>query len=101
MGALEEETLTLVLNVPDKAILLRPFGWQHASDTTLSIAIQKILTAFLDATKPKVKYLYDGVNGLEGDAVVTEVSLSGGLEAMNDFSVTFQGDGITTDIGTG
>ena len=33
--------------------------------------------------------------------IVTDISLSGGLEVMNDFTVNVQGVGQTTTVGTG
>lgn len=98
VGALEEESASFVLNVPEEDKLEYPFGWWHASDTTLSTAIQKLLTAWSNEDKIDVQYLYDGTNGYKGDAVITELSLSSGLEDMNEFSVSFAGDGALTDV---
>ena len=106
VGALEEESINLVLNVPLPAALginniLRPVGWFHAATTTLSEAIQIALTAWETETEIDVQYLYDGVNGVKGACIVTDVTLSGGLEVMNDFACNVQGVGVTADVGTG
>jgi predicted secreted protein len=93
VGALEEETVTFNLSVPDVQLLQYPFTWTHAVDTTLNQGIRILLDAWLNKTKVWVKYLPDGTTGHTGQAVVTDMSLSGGLEAMNEFSVTLQGSG--------
>ena len=101
VGALEEETVSFTLNVPDPSGTNPPeipFGWQHESDTTLSTALQKALTSWLDETKLDYRYLSDGVNGDSGTGVLTDISLSGGLETMNEFSISVQGDGDLTVV---
>lgn len=97
VGALEEESASFTLFVPTNADMQTPFRWNFAS-STLSTAVQICLNAFLDATTPYVKYLPDGVAGFKGGCVVTDVSLAGGLEAMNEFSVTLQGTGVVTVV---
>jgi len=103
VGALEEETINFNLNVPeggDPSILTSelPFDWRHDALSTLSTSVQKMLEAFTNETKLDARYLHDGVNGQTGQIVVTDLSLSGGLEAMNDFTVTLQGDGVLTNV---
>lgn len=98
VGALEEETITFNLNVPDDQKLYLPFSWQHATDTTLSPAVKVVLDNWLSETKTNVQYLYNGVNGYQGTSVITDVSLESSLEGMNTFSVSFQGDGAPTAI---
>lgn len=105
VGALEEETITFSLNVPltvasgdgDKT-LLRPFAWRHDSVSTIAVAIQQMLTAWQDEIKIDVQYLEDGLAGEKGVAVVTDVSLSTALDAMNEFTGAFMGDGISTTV---
>lgn len=93
VGGLEDESLTFSLAVPAQEDIDLPFTWLHASDSTLNLAIRKALDAWDSGDLVDVNYLPDGENGLTGEAVVTDVSLSSGLEAMNDFSVKFQGSG--------
>jgi hypothetical protein len=96
VGALEEETVQFLLQVPSNEKLKSPFSWLHASDTTLPTAIQKILDAWQNETKLKVRYLPTGevdTEGVVGDAIVTECTMTGGLEAMNEFRCSFRGDG--------
>lgn len=101
VGALELESLKLVLNVPatlnSPSLLLTPFNWLHTA-TTLSTAVQQILTSFLASTPLFVKYLSDGVAGAKGSAVITDCSLSSGIDAMNQFTANFQGTGALTII---
>lgn len=99
VGALEEETVEFNLQVPDSDYL--PFDWQHRSNTILHESIQICLDSWIQNTPIDVRYLYDGTNGVSGEAVVTEMSLSGGLDDMNEFSVNLQGSGATTAVGTG
>lgn len=100
VGDLEEETVTFSLQVPQDVEIdvTTPFTWNHAAASTLSTAVQKVLTAFLNESTLKVQYLPDGSTGLEGDVVVTDVSLSGGQEAMSEFSVGFQGTGAVSTV---
>ncbi len=105
VGALEEETTTMILNVPlpgtGLSNVLRPLGWFHDPTTTLSESIQIALTAWADETEIDVQYLYDGTNGIKGACIITDITLSGGLEVMNDFTCNVMGTGVTTDVGTG
>jgi hypothetical protein len=98
VGDLEEETITFNLSVPAVDNMKRPFGWLHSS-STLTTAVQKALTAWEDETTLDVQYLPDGVisGGKQGTCIITEISLSGGLESMNEFSVTYQGTGAIAD----
>jgi len=102
VGALEEETLSLRLNVPaDPATAIpwkTPFAWKHTGATTLSMAVQKTLDAWQNSTMIYVKYLWDGTTGFSGQATVTDVSLAGGLESMNTFTANFQLSGAMTVI---
>lgn len=98
VGELEEETTTFSLSVPDNESVLRPFAWLHATNTTLNTAMQKCLDAWANEDLIDVQYLHDGTNGFTGEAVITDLSLEGGLEQMNEFTVTFQGSGATTAV---
>ena len=93
VGALEEETVTLNLAVPDIEKAAAPFAWIFDPTTTLNMGVQIMLNAWLNQSKVWVQYLPDGLTGHTGEAVVTDISLGGGLEAMNEYSVTLQGSG--------
>lgn len=94
VGALEEERVTLMLQVPDDVpAVYAPFQWVHDPLTTLNYSVQAALTAWQAGSELLAQYLYDGTNGIEGTVIVTEVSLSSGLEEMNKFAVTLQGSG--------
>jgi hypothetical protein len=95
VGELETNSLSFQLSVPDQEDITAPFSWIHASDTTLNASIKKALTAWQTNAAIKVNYLPDGTNGIQSDAIVTDVTLAGGLEAMNDFTVKFQVSGAT------
>lgn len=98
VGALEEEKVTLRLNVPDLATNYLPFEWRHTNTSTLNTAVKKLLSAWEAGTVIDVQYLPDGTTGKRGDCIVTELTLSGGLEEMNKFSVGLQGTGSITDV---
>lgn len=93
VGALEEETINLRLNVPDIEKAKPPFTWIHSNLSTINPGIKLLLTAWLTGDNIYARYLPDGSAGQEGEAVITDVSLSGGLEAMNEFTVNLQGSG--------
>jgi len=98
VGALEDETVQFQLNVPDKDDLYAPFNWNHSSSTTLNTAVQKSLTAWQNGTTINAEYLENGAAGESGSVIVTEISLAGGLEVMNEFNITLQGSGTTTTV---
>lgn len=97
IGELEEENVSFTLSVPTTALLSIPFGWVFTA-TDLSTSVVKTLEAWQDETDLDVRYLSDGTNGLTGLCVVADVSLSGGLESMNEFSCTYQGTGAVAAV---
>jgi hypothetical protein len=99
VGALEEETVNFTLSVPAApATLLVPFRWDHPVGTTLSSAVTKTLDAWEDETLIDVQYLPDGTTGLAVDAVVAECSITGGLEVINEFNMTYQITGAVSAV---
>jgi len=96
VGALEEETRNFNLAVPEGLPL--PFDWLHDAATTLSQGIRIALDSFIDQTHIDVRYLPEGptILGFEGDGIVTDLSLSSSLDAMNEFTVNVQGSGAPT-----
>jgi predicted secreted protein len=97
VGELEEETITFNGYVPDNAQMETPFRWYH-TNSTLSTAIQKLLTAWQTGASVDVQYLHDGTNGISGEAFVTDLTLAGGLEVVNEFTVSLQGSGATAPV---
>lgn len=95
VGDLEEESITFNLSVPDQESVLLPFKWLIATASTLSAAIKKCIAAWENADEIMVAYLPDGTNGIEADAIITDLTLSGGLEVMNEFTANFQVTGET------
>jgi hypothetical protein len=98
VGAQEAATATFPLFVPDLALLKTPFSWMHDPATTLNTAIQKALNAFSLQETYDYQYLYDGTNGVTGAAVITDVSLAGGLEVMNEFTIKAAFTGALTAV---
>lgn len=97
VGALEEETITLTLSVPNVDNMTTPFSVGYTS-TSLSNAVQIAIAAWLNATEIDVQYLPDGTTGLTGSCIITDVSLEGGLESMNIFSCGIQGTGQVSAV---
>lgn len=97
VGDLETETTTFNLSVPDQADVSVPFKWVHTS-STLNTALQKCLASWSAGTLLDVQYLPDGTTGVKGSGVITDLSLAGGLEVMNEFTVNFQLSGNLTSV---
>ena len=93
VGDTESDTTQFNLSVPDDQTLETPFAWRHTEESPLNKGVQDILQAWLDQELPEVRYRPDGEKGYYGEAVVTEASLTGGVNVMNEFSVSFQGSG--------
>ena len=93
----ETESVTFVLSVPEGlglgTVEAAPFIWVHESTSTLSQAIQDLLTAWQAQDEVQIQYLPDGVAGFSGNGNVTDISLAGGVEIMNEFTVAIQGTG--------
>lgn len=98
VGNPEEESVTFQLNVPDVDNLATPFTWVHQPTTTLNQAVITFLNAWENSIEIDAQYLGDGTAGEQGKVIVTEASLTGGLEVMNEFSVTLQGTGEPTTV---
>ena len=107
VGALEEESLTFNLYVPDETtnpVVDIPFGWDHPG-TGLSTAIRWMLDSWEQGLNTyDVQYLPQGsvgqspLDGAKGDFVVTDMSLSGDLSSMNVFNAELQGTGAFTIV---
>ena len=107
VGALEEETINFQLTVPDEttnpAVAL-PFNWRHTA-STLNQSIQDLLVSWLtELNTYDVQYIPQGTIGQspldakEGNFMVTDISLSGGLSNMNIFVAELQGTGAFTTV---
>lgn len=100
VGALEEESLMFSLNVPylDSPGLTTPFGWIHDAASPMPLAIQDALTRWAGDLSIWGRYLHDGIVGWKGSGVITNISLSAGMEAMNVFTCNLQMSGAATDV---
>lgn len=98
VGALEEESVSFDLYSPDNALLTTPFSWIHDGTSTLNTAIKTLLAAWQNGDSVEARYLEDGITGKQGSAVPTNVSLAGGLGALNEFSVQLKGSGAITAV---
>lgn len=93
VGALEEENLNFVLNVPylDTLEAEVPFKWVHSASSPIPAAIKTALTGWETKALIWGKYLPDGAVGFKGEGVITNVTLSGAMDSMNTFQITLQG----------
>ncbi len=101
VGALEEETQTFGLWVPDGGLVVAPFSWYFGGASVVNLAIQNIMTAWQGEDILKVRYQDDPDSagaGHVGDAVVTEASLSGSVEGIHEFSFGFRGTGAPAAV---
>lgn len=91
VGALEEQTRTFNLSIPEGMDVV--FNWVHDANTTLSPAVRVLLDAYINQEKPFIRYEPDGPSDIvfQGQGVLTDVSLSSSLDAMNEFTAAFQG----------
>jgi len=101
VGALEQDDMEFSLYVPSSNYV--PFEWTFSTTTNLSLAIQDFLKAWMNVTKLDVKYLQDpaataGQQGYSGSGVVTEATLKGGLDVMNEYTVHIAGDGAAIQV---
>lgn len=104
VGALEEETINFSLSVPQGDLIEVVFNWKHTS-TTLAAAIQYAITSWLtELNTYDVQYLPSGstgespLDGITGDVVFTDISLSGDLNGMNIFNIGMRGTGAFTKV---
>jgi len=98
VGDPEEQSVTFQLSVPDEELLYKAFTWNHAVTSTLNEAVKIALTAWEESTVIDAQYLGNGTSGEEGNVIVTEITLAGGLEVMNEFSVQLQGSGTPSTV---
>lgn len=107
VGALEEETLKFDLNVPwPNAVntfdIVSPFAWIHGGSSPIPTAIKNALTQWSADATIFAKYLPDGGStasaGKKGTGVITSLTLTAGMEAMNNFAVELTMSGIPTDV---
>lgn len=108
VGALEEETLNFNLYVPDETVnpyVEFPFAWQHTGSTNLNQAVRDLLDSWEQGLNTyDVRYLPQGtptqtpLDGVSGDFVAADISLSGSLDSMNVFQAELQGTGAFTVI---
>lgn len=104
VGALEEESITAVLNVPASDFISTVFAWRHGGTSTIPTALKKILDAWENETSLTARYLPTGVtgasplDGIQGTIWLADVSLSSGLSEMNKFNATLQGSGAITEV---
>lgn len=109
VGALEEQAINFALNVPTENVgpaVELPFSWRHSVNSTLSPAIQAAITSWLQELNTYlVQYLPSGapgqvpdLDGIEGKVMFSDISLSGGLSAMNVFNMEMQGNDQFTEV---
>ena len=99
VGALEEQTLTFSLWVPDGDLVLAPFKWYIGAGSTLNASVKGIINAFQSSTGFMVEYApEDDTEVYRGDCIVTEASLSNNFDGQNEFRVNVRGSGAATVV---
>lgn len=92
VGSTETESVSYTLQVPEG--VARPFSWYHASNTAIPTAVRTILDAWEDREELYYRYAPEGAtNRRSGKVLISDCSLSSGVEEINDFSFDFQGTG--------
>jgi hypothetical protein len=94
VGATEDEALSFNLFVPEN--MSSVFEWRHGAGSLLSLAVQKLLSLYLNQVVGSYRYLTDGSAGKQGDGVLTDISLTSGLDQAPTFAITVQGSGGLT-----
>lgn len=99
VGGDEEQTLNLTLAVPEG---VTPFSWKYTDTSSIPEGLKIVQTALVDRTEIMVQYLPEGEGnkGYEGDVIVTDASISSGVDAMVEADVTLQGTGEALEINT-
>lgn len=92
VGETETESATYTLQVPEG--VERPFSWYHSNTTTIPQAVKVIIDAWEDREELWIEYTPEGSSTTrKGKVLVSDASLDGGVEDMNEFSLDFQGTG--------
>ena len=92
VGSTETESVTYALQVPEG--VARPFSWHHASGSTIPNAVKTILDAWEDREELFYRYaVEDATTRRAGKVLVSDCSLSSGVEDINTFDFSFQGTG--------
>lgn len=99
VGGDESETISFRLSTPDGIV---PFKWVHQTTSTIPDAIKTLLDAWADGEEVYVRYLPEGADGegRQGEAIVTDISLSQSVDGMSEFSVSLQGTSTAIAINT-
>lgn len=94
-GSTETESATYTLAVPED--VARPFSWYHAATSSIPQAVRWVLDAWSERDTLTYRYKPEGATmRFTGDVLVSDCSLSSGVEEINDFSLDFQGTGALT-----
>ena len=99
VGGDESEDVSFELSVPYNAsISITPFQWAVNADSTIPSAIALVLTAWQAGDSIFVKYVSPdpSTEVSTSAAVITDLSLSTGVDSMAEFSLSFQLTGAPT-----
>ena len=99
VGGDEESTLSLTLAVPED---VKPFGWYHSSTAAIPQGLLVVQNGWINRTPIYVEYLPEGQGsyGYTGQTIVTDASISSGVDAMVEASVSLQGTSTCFELGT-
>jgi len=92
VGSTETESVTFMLAVPEDVDV--PFQWYHGSTSSIPNAVRAILDVWADRESGYLEYRAENSNLIrKGVVLVSDCSLSSGVEEINEFSFDFQGSG--------
>lgn len=90
VGSTETENTSFSLAVPEGVAL--PFSWYHATDSAIPESILMALNAWEKRENLYFKYRAENSAKVrKGQVLISDVSMSSGVEAMVEFSISLQG----------
>lgn len=97
VGSTEAESITYALAVPEGVRF--PFSWYHAADSSIPEAVKWVLEAWSGREELHVRYRAENsTTRKDGKVLVSDTSLTSGIESVADFSFDFQGTGGITEV---
>lgn len=95
VGSTETESVTYSLAVPEN--VRYPFKWYHDSTSAIPVGVKVVLDAWENRKTLFVEYAAEGSAVTKsGEVLVSDASMDGGVEDINEFTFDFQGTGALT-----
>lgn len=95
VGSTETESITYSLSVPEGVNY--PFKWYHDTTSAIPQGVRVMLDAWESRSNVFIEYVAEGsAQTRTGEVLVTDASLDGGVEDINEFTFDMQGTGALT-----